>query len=488
MRYAGDALDERAGERAGENCVGQGRGERAVAGKSVGKSEDVVVERVQAALVALRQKLGFIGSHVHLDRTLGFACFATEAEVEGLVDGLALETFVAQGSGEHLPQQVGAAARGVLLLACGAIAGAHDAALRVAAGAYANAALGGALEGAIVPFEDEVRFPGSPVRASRGTRVHGMTQILRGVVDAHGIGELAGIHAVVGVPERLELAEGLDELGAEHFGQESGAGLAVAVFAGERAAEGTDDFGGAVDELAEVFHPIWSSEIEIDAGVHAALAVVAVERAAVAVFGHQRFDGAQIVAKLRGRNGGIVPAFPAFGLAGNKDRSAESGFADMPDGGGLSGRADAGDGRGGPGLRGAGDGFGLVAGLFGAPCAHFDEQKAAAGRKVIEVFEREALAAHEIDEHGIEAFETDGLVLEGERDGVGGEKRIVETEHGEDAEGRAGGEVERGGDDVGAGALRADQRAGHVEVVFGQQLVEVVAGDAARNAGKLFRG
>ena len=89
-------------------------------------------------------------------------------------------------------------------------------------------------------------------------------------------------------------------------------------------------------------------------------------------------------------------------------------------------------------------------------------------------------------QQAIEAFEADGLVFEGERNGVGGEKGIAEAEHGQDAEGRAGGEIERGGDDVDAGALRADQRAGHVEVVFGQQLVEVVAGDAAGNAGKFF--
>ncbi len=73
-----------------------------------------------------------------------------------------------------------------------------------------------------------------------------------------------------------------------------------------------------------------------------------------------------------------------------------------------------------------------------------------------------------------------------ERDSIGGEKWIAEAEDGEHAEGRAGGEVERGGDDGGAGAFGADQRAGDVEVVLGQQLVEVVAGDAARNARELF--
>jgi hypothetical protein len=74
------------------------------------------------------------------------------------VDGLALEAFFAQSAGEHLPEQAGAAAGGVLLFAGGAVAGAHDAALGVAAGADADAALGGALERAMVGGEDEVGF------------------------------------------------------------------------------------------------------------------------------------------------------------------------------------------------------------------------------------------------------------------------------------------------------------------------------------------
>ena len=77
-------------------------------------------------------------------------------------------------------------------------------------------------------------------------------------------------------------------------------------------------------------------------------------------------------------------------------------------------------------------------------------------------------------------------MLEGERNGIGGEERIVEAEHGKDAKRRAGGEVQRGGNDVGAGAFGADQCARHMEIVFGQQLVEVVAGDAARNAREFF--
>ena len=46
--------------------------------------------------------------------------------------------------------------------------------------------------------------------------------------------------------------------------------------------------GGAIEEFAEVAQALLSAKVEVDAQVYAALAVVAVERAAVAVFGHER--------------------------------------------------------------------------------------------------------------------------------------------------------------------------------------------------------
>ncbi len=137
-------------------------------------------------------------------------------------------------------------------------------------------------------------------------------------------------------------------------------------------------------------------------------------------------------------------------------------------------------------MGGAGQRFGLGLGFFGGPGTHFHQQEADAGRKLGEIVEREALAAHEIDQQMVKALEADGAMLEDARDGVGGQEGVGEAQHGEHAEGRAGGEVEGGGDDGGAGALRADQRAGDVEAVFGEQLVEVVAGDAAGNAGEFF--
>ena len=162
-----------------------------------------------------------------------------------------------------------------------------------------------------VAFPESLALRGFGSRLGRCVHPQEWRRFSDGIVDAHGIGELAGIHAVVRIPERLEFAEGLDELGAEHLRQQRGARLAVAMLAGERAAEGEHDVGSAIDELAEFADAFGAAEVEIDARVHAALAVVAVERAAEAVLGHERGDGAQIVAELRGRNGGSLPSLPS---------------------------------------------------------------------------------------------------------------------------------------------------------------------------------
>ena len=76
-------------------------------------------------------------------------------------------------------------------------------------------------------------------------------------------------------------------------------------------------------------------------------------------------------------------------------------------------------GRRRPGMRGANDRLGLGESLFIGPGARFYKKEADAGRKLIELAKGEAFAAHEIDEHVVEAFEPDGAMLENEGNGVG---------------------------------------------------------------------
>ena len=118
-----------------------------------------------------------------------------------------------------------------------------------------------------------------------------------------GVDHFARIHLVVRIPQPLELAERVDQLLSEHFRQQRAARLAVAVFARKRSAMRDDDVGGAIDKLAIFQNAGFALEIEIHPHVHAAVAVVAVERAVVAVLAHQREERAQIRAEAIRRHG-----------------------------------------------------------------------------------------------------------------------------------------------------------------------------------------
>ena len=133
-----------------------------------------------------------------------------------------------------------------------------------------------------------------------------------------------------------------------------------------------------------------------------------------------------------------------------------------------------------------GAGFGVGFGLSGG--AEFDDEEAVAGREKFEVGEIFLFAAEGFEEVAVDAFEADGFVFEDLRDVVGGEKDEREAEADEGAAGWGFDELECGAEDDGAGAFAADEGAGDVEVVFGEELVEIVAGDAAGNVGETVRG
>ena len=123
----------------------------------------------------------------------------------------------------HLPEQVGAAAGRVLFLASDAEAGAHYAAVVLAALSYANATQRGpgqtamAIDLILGKLKMSFRFPGMIVGAE--------SQIF---VEAIGFDHFAGIHLPRGIPDRFELAKSLNKFGAKHFRKELGARLAVA--------------------------------------------------------------------------------------------------------------------------------------------------------------------------------------------------------------------------------------------------------------------
>ena len=360
----------------------------------------------------------------------------------------------------------------MLFLAGGAVAGTHHAALGLQAGAHAHAARRGAFQGSLIGRKDEVCFQfGLRLNLFPAWRGRPVAQVLHRIVDADGIHQLAGIHAVVRVPQDLELAESLDQCGPKHLGQQRRAGLPVAMFTRKRPAQRQNQVGGAIDELPEAPQTLDGAEVEVDAQVNATLSVMAVKRAAVAVLGHQRRELAQVGAQVNGGNAGVVPALPTFRLAGNKDRGAERRLADLPHAFRVFGVVNARPGSLGPALRGMDQRFSLGLCFCGGPRAHLHQQKAAARRQQLHIVDGQMLAQHEVHQQPVKALQTDRPELQNQRHNIGSQEWIVKGERRQHAVGRARGQVQRGGNHRRARPLRAHQGAGQVEAVLVQQFV-----------------
>src|SRR5579884_250857 len=285
------------------------------------QAERVRLSRTQPAFVVVREELRLVGRHVDADRTLVLAALAGEAEVERLLDLFRAPAAVEGLAAHHLEEEPRPSARRVLLLPRGLVARAHHAFL-VTARPDAEAALRRRGERAAVVVEREVRLHLARLVRRRHAQVR---------VERVGVGDLAGIHLVVRVPDRLELAERLDELWAEHAVEELGTGLAVAVLARERAAVARDEGGSVLHEGAVTANPVLGGEIPVQPRVQAAVPDVAeVAGDLEVVLLDELVEVAQVLAAAFGGYGGVFPRRPAGMLAGDLG-VADAALADLPD-------------------------------------------------------------------------------------------------------------------------------------------------------------
>ena len=299
---------------------------------------------------------------------------------------------------------------------------------------------------------------------------------------------LLGLRRLSGSQRRLNSRKASHQLGAEHLGQQRGAGLAVAVFAGERAAVGDDDVGGAVDELAEGEDAGLGLEVEVEAHVDAALAEVAVHGAAVVELAHEGVDGAEIGALLRGIDGGVFPALPAHGLAGDEGGGSEAGLADVPDAVGFVGVVDAAGGFGGKICSASGESAAPAASASACVSApNSTSRKPRPSGREREVFDELVLFARR-ESRRWPSMPSRPMGLWVRSWGTWSAAMKMSSKPMPTSVRYCGlfDEAQRGSEDDGAGAFAADEGAGDVEAVFGEKLVEVEAGDAAGDAGKLF--
>ncbi len=102
------------------------------------------------------------------------------------------------------------------------------------------------------------------------------------------------------------------------------------MFAGDGTSIAHHQIGGFFHKFAELGDAVFRLQVEVDAGVHAAVAEVAIERAFVTVGGHHLAQVAEISAKFFWRDGGVFPAFPAHRFTGDVRSRAKSRFANFP--------------------------------------------------------------------------------------------------------------------------------------------------------------
>ena len=139
------------------------------------------MQRASLALVIMRQKFCFVRGEIHVRRAFRLAGLAGEAQVERLLDLFVLPAAVDHLALQQFEEHVRASARAVLLFERHHVAGAHRAAVQLAAGAEADASRGGVRERAAIvgKFEMRLRLQRFVVRAQ--------AQIFRGQVGIHNL-------------------------------------------------------------------------------------------------------------------------------------------------------------------------------------------------------------------------------------------------------------------------------------------------------------
>ena len=100
-------------------------------------------------------------------------------------------------------------------------------------------------------------------------------------------------------------------------------------------------------------------------------------------------------------------------------------------------------------------------------------------------FEIHAFAAARVDHYVVKAFEADGAVLHDLGNVVGAEINVGPSDDEQHSRRRTLDQSASRFEHRDASAFGADQRARHVKAVFGEQVVEVVSGNAARNVREL---
>jgi hypothetical protein len=180
---------------------------------------------------------------------------ARETQIQRLLDLLVAPRVLDRSVGtHHLEQEPCAAAGRMALLERDLIAGTHHPGL-VTTLPHPEAAFRRRSEAATVGRVAKLCLH----RPRAVARIHLQMRVERIRID-----HLARVHLPVRVPDRLELTECLDELGAEHLGKQLRACVAISVLTRQRSAIVGDQVARVLHERAVVAHALGRQEVPVD--------------------------------------------------------------------------------------------------------------------------------------------------------------------------------------------------------------------------------
>src|SRR5499433_2331898 len=284
-------------------------------------AEDAIAQRQPIGLVIVVEELVLHLGHVHVGRTLRLAALALETQIHHFIEALAREVRGGDLAREHGAQRVGPPPRGVLLVARGHVRGAHGAFELLPAHAHAVAHLHRRREAALR----------GKVQQGLGLPRRVLGAVAEVLGDRRARHDVARIHASLGVEGGLELAESLEDLGAEHALEEGAPGAPIAVLARDGAAVLEDEVEDLVGHVPHLLEPARRLEIDQRADVQAPDGAVAVVGALGPVLGHDVAEARHEDRQVFGIDRGVLDEGDGLGLALGAEEKPEARLAELPD-------------------------------------------------------------------------------------------------------------------------------------------------------------
>ena len=268
----------------------------------------------------IREKLTLEPRDVHANRTLGLARPALEAQVEHVVYLGIAEARVTQSPRHREAQHIGAATRGVLFLERRHVRRTHRPVEFLAARAEPAAHFNGARHPAVL----------GKIEIGGGTHgaVWSVSEVRR---ERRTVHDLSRVEHTGGIERVLDRPKRVVERRAEHLLGERSANEAVAMFAGQRAAELEHEVGDVVRDRAEALNALGGFQIDHWPDVQAADRRVRVHAGDRVVAMNDLQEAVDVVAEPFGRDRRVFHERERLVIALHRHRQPERGLAEAPD-------------------------------------------------------------------------------------------------------------------------------------------------------------